>query len=143
MKCLLCKKNEANIIQKFYYDGIETKIGYCHDCLKELKKFHLGKINKHTISLFSTKLFFKNTYHFNKKNIDLKNIKSKILIEHPIYVKKLLFTDDENSKIRDAQTIIKRGLDFWTNEYEMAKNEFDEKRMKAIEKIIKKIKNLL
>ncbi|WP_129409327.1 hypothetical protein [Marinitoga lauensis] len=143
MKCQLCKKNDAIIVQKFYYDGILTKIGYCQKCLKEISRFHISPVKKGNLQFFGTNIFFKNKFDLNKKNIDFKNIKSKIFIEQPLFIKRILFVEDKNSKIRDSQTLIKRGLDFWTNEYEKAKEEYNTEKMKAIEDIIEKIKKLL
>ncbi|KLO20886.1 hypothetical protein [Marinitoga sp. 1155] len=143
MKCHLCQKNNAEIIQKFDYDGIETKIGYCQSCLNEMAKFHTIPVNKNKLSLFSTNVFFKNKFPVKKDLIEIKNVKSRVIIELPISIKNLLFSDDDNSKLRNTQALIKRGFEFWKNEYEIAKKEMNEERMKLIEDILNKIKKLL
>ncbi|GAB6188414.1 hypothetical protein JCM30566_01530 [Marinitoga arctica] len=143
MKCDLCKKNNAEIIQIFDYDGIEKQVGYCYNCMKNIEKFHISPINKKILKVYNTKVFFKNNFSFKKENIELKNIKGRILIELPISIKRMLFIDDDNSALRDTQAIIKRGLDYWQNEYKKALEEFDKEKIKAIEKIINEIKKLL
>ncbi|KAF2955499.1 hypothetical protein [Marinitoga sp. 38H-ov] len=143
MKCQLCGKKEAEYIQKFDNDGIETTIAYCYKCVKEITNFHTTYINKKLLNLYSTNIFYRNSFSIKEENIELKSIKSRVFIELPVQVKRFLFVEDENSKLRDAQTIIKRGLKFWENEYEKAKKEFDEKKMKVIEDIINRIKKLM
>lgn len=143
MICQLCKKNEADIVQKFDYDGIQENIAYCNNCIKEIVKFHILPLNTKSLKIYNTKTFFKNIYNTKSENIEFKNIKSKVLIEQPVFIKKILFKSDDNSKVRDTQFIIKRGLNFWKNEYEKAKNDKDLERMKAIENIINNIKKLL
>ncbi|WGS65284.1 hypothetical protein [Marinitoga aeolica] len=143
MKCNLCHKNDAEIIQSFDYDGIEKKIGYCHKCIKDIVKFHISPVNNKILKIYNTNVFFKNNFPFKKDNIELKNIRGRILIELPVSIKRMLFVEDDNSTLRDAQAIIKRGLDYWQNEYEKAKEEYNTEKMKAIEDIIKKIKKLL
>ncbi|OQY10021.1 MAG: hypothetical protein B6I29_02350 [Marinitoga sp. 4572_148] len=143
MKCNLCQKNDAVIVQSFDYDGIEKKIGYCHKCMKDIVKYHISPVNTKILKIYNTNVFFRNIFTFKKENIELKNIRGRVLIELPISIKKMLFVDDDNSALRDTQAIIKRGLDYWQNEYRKALEEFDEEKLKAIENIIKKLKKLL
>ncbi|MBM7558970.1 hypothetical protein [Marinitoga litoralis] len=143
MKCQLCGKNEAEYIQRFDNDGIETNIAYCHKCIKEITNHHTVYINEKLLNLYSTKIFYRNNFPIKDENIELKSIRSRVFIELPVQVKRFLFIEDENSKLRDAQTIIRRGLNFWEKEYEKAKKEFNEEKMKVIEDIIKRIKKLM
>ncbi|AEX86159.1 hypothetical protein Marpi_1778 [Marinitoga piezophila KA3] len=143
MKCQLCKTNEAEIVQKFDYDGIMTEIGYCQKCMKEIMKFHLSPVNETTIKFFTTKLFFKNHSKFMESSVEISGVKTWVLSEGPIHSKRLIFKEDENSKIRDTQTVIERTLYYLSKEYEAARKNNDIDKMEAIEKIIKKLKRML